>query len=421
MTRRVVITGLGVVCPVGNNTKDAWQSIYQGISGIDIVKDWQEQIWADKKLEVIIGGEVKNFNADDFIEPKKDTKKMGRFMHLALAASKEAWAMANLPVKLEEPQAYRAGAIIGVGMLGLDILCNNYDTLTKQGPHRVSPFFVPGTISNLAAGHLGIKYNLQADNFVISSACTSGTHAIGEAFHKIRYNKADLMIAGGTESSMHALALAGFNNMHALNKNANNDPTKASKPFDLHREGFVMGEGAGVLILEDLESALKRNANIIAEIVGYGSSCDANHITAPAPFGAGAQRAMRLALEDANISPDAIDYINAHGTSTPLNDKLESYAIKVVFKEHAKNLMVSSTKSMTGHLLGAAGGIEAVFSTLALKNGIIPPTINLETPDPECDLDYVANIARKKEITYALSNSFGFGGTNGVIALKKFS
>lgn len=421
MTRRVVITGLGVVCPVGNNTKDAWQSICHGISGIDLVKDWQNQTWANKPLEVLIGGEVKNFNADDFIEPKKDTKKMGRFMHLGMAAAKEAWEMSQLPPKLSESQSHRAGAIIGVGMLGLDILCNNYDVLNNSGPNRVSPFFVPGTISNLAAGHLGIKYNLQADNFVIVSACASGTHAIGEAFNKIKFNKADIMIAGGTESAMHALALAGFNNMHALSKNYNDNPTKASRPFDLKREGFVMAEGAGIVILEDLESALKRNANIIAEVVGYGSSCDAHHITAPAPFASGAQRAITLALEDANIPYNYVDYINAHGTSTPLNDKLESYAIKTVFKEHVDKLMVSSTKSMTGHLLGAAGGIEAVFSALALQNSIIPPTINLENPDPDCNLDYVPNIARKQEITYALSNSFGFGGTNGVIALKKFT
>ncbi len=421
MTRRVVITGLGVICPVGNNTKDTWTNLCKGQSGIDRVASWSDTLWASKPLEVTIGGEVKNFIAEDFIEPKKDAKKMGKFMHFAMAAACEAWAMAGLENKLSDEDGEQAGTIIGVGMVGLDVLSRNYDSLTAQGPNRVSPFFVPGTISNLAAGHIAIKYNLRADNFVVVSACASGTHAIGEAFHKIRSGHANLMLAGGAESSMHPLALSGFNNMHALSASYNNNPTKASRPFDLNREGFVMSEGAGILVLEELETAKKRGAHIIAEVVGYGSTCDANHITAPAPFGEGAKRAMLRAMSDAKINPQQIDYINAHGTSTPLNDKLETQAIKSAFGEHAHKLMVSSTKSMTGHLLGAAGGIEAAFSSLSLKHGILPPTINLETPDPECDLDYVPNIAREKSTNYAMSNSFGFGGTNAVLIFKKFS
>jgi 3-oxoacyl-[acyl-carrier-protein] synthase II len=306
-------------------------------------------------------------------------------------------------------------------MIGLDVLTDNYEALKKRGPRRVSPFFIPGTISNLAAGQVAIKLNLRLDNWVIVSACASGTHAIGEAFLQIKSGRADLMVAGGAESSMHPLAVAGFNSMNAICASKNDAPKEASRPFDKTRDGFVMGEGAGILILEELEQAKKRGADIVAEIVGYGSSCDANHITAPSENGEGAQRAMKQALQVANINKTAIDYINAHGTSTPLNDKFETQAIKRVFQEHAHKLQISSTKSMTGHLLGAAGGIEGVFTAMSIKTNMMPPTINLNNPDPDCDLDYIPHKARSGQVNFAMSNSFGFGGANAVIILKKFT
>jgi len=421
MTRRVVITGLGTLNPVGNDCDSSWANLLAGRSGIDTVPAWCEKKWADECMGVTIGGEVKNFNAEDFVEPKKDVRRMGRFIHLGLAACQEAWNMAQLPDRLDDNLGNRAGCVLGVGMVGMEVLTDNYDALVNRGPRRVSAFFVPGTISNLAPGQIGIRRNLRLDNWTVVSACASGTHAIGEAFSQIKSGRADLMVCGGTESAMHPLAVAGFNNMQALCSNSNNEPAKASRPFDKNRSGFVMGEGAGILILEDLESAKKRGVPIIAEVIGYGSTCDANHITAPAPEGEGAQRAMLQALACANISPSDIDYINAHGTSTPLNDRFETMAIKKIFKEHAYKLLISSTKSMTGHLLGAAGGVEGVFTALSLKTGQIPPTINLDTPDPECDLDYVPNKMRSKDISIAMSNSFGFGGANAVVIMRKFS
>lgn len=420
MARRVVITGVGSICPVGNNIKECWHNLCQGQSGIDTVPAFLEKFQEEKGTEVTIGGLVKNFNPEDFIEPKKDVRRMGRFIHLAMAASHEAWQMTGLPSSLPEDLAIRAGCVLGVGMLGLDFLLENHNTLIEKGPRRVSAFFIPGTISNLAPGYIGIKRNLKLDNWTIVSACASGTHAIGEAFNMIKYGRADIMVAGGTESCMHPLAIAGFENMHALCKSHNQDPKSASRPFDKNRDGFVMGEGAGILVLEELEQAKKRKAEIIAEIVGYGSTCDASHITAPSPFGEGAKRAIDLALRSGQINKDDVGYINAHGTSTQLNDKIETEAIKAVFQDKAKKIMISSTKSMTGHLLGAAGGIEGVFTALSLKTGMIPPTINLHDPDPECDLDYVPNCARNSQVDIALSNSFGFGGTNAVIALKRF-
>lgn len=420
MTKRVVITGLGAICPVGNTVQESWENLLQGKSGIATVSQWCEKKWAGECMSVTVGGEVKNFNAEDVIEPKKDVRRMGRFIHLAMAASKEAWEMAGLPDRLEGEEAFRAGCVLGVGMVGMEVLTENYDTLVARGPRRVSAFFIPGTISNLAPGQIGIRRNLKLDNWTVVSACASGTHAIGEAFLHISSGRADLMVCGGTESSMHPLAVAGFNNMQALSTRFNDKPEKASRPFDRDRDGFVMGEGSGILILEELEHAKKRGATIIAEVVGYGSTCDANHITAPAPEGEGAQRAMRQALKTANIAPAEVDYINAHGTSTPLNDKFETMAIKAVFGEHARKLQISSTKSMTGHLLGAAGGVEGVFTAMCIKNDIMPPTINLDNPDPECDLDYIPNIARKGKVNVAMSNSFGFGGANAVIVFKKF-
>lgn len=421
MTKRVVVVGLGHVSPVGNSVEIGFNNLSLGKSGIDTVPAFLERVHDHPTTEATIGGLVKDFNPEDFVEPKKDVKRMGRFIHLAMAATQEAWAQSGLPPRLDDCLGNRAGCVLGVGMLGLDFLLENHSTLLEKGGRRVSAFFIPGTISNLAPGHVGIKRNLRLDNWTIASACASGTHAIGEAFNMIRYGRADIMVAGGTESSMHPLAIAGFENMHALCKSHNADPKGASKPFDKKRDGFVMGEGAGILVLEEYEHAKKRGADIISEVVGYGSTCDANHITAPAPKGEGAQRAMAMAISSAQILPRDIGYINAHGTSTPLNDKQETEAIKEVFASHAYKLMVSSTKSMTGHLLGAAGGVEAVFTVMALKTGIIPPTINLHDPDPECDLDYVPNKAKEAKINYALSNSFGFGGTNGVIVLKRFA
>lgn len=418
MTKRVVITGLGTVCPVGNTVEESFFNVVKGQSGIATVKEWCEEKWAGECLEVTAGGEVKNFNAEDFIE-KKEIRRMGRFIHLAVAATEEAWKMAGLPETLDDQMGDKAACILGVGMVGMEVLIDNFETLSQKGPKRVSPFFIPGTISNLATGHIAIRKNLRLDNWVVVSACASGTHAIGEAFLQIRSGRADLAVTGGTESVMHPLAVAGFNSMRALAGSKDMDPKKISRPFDKTRDGFVMGEGAGILILEELEHAKNRGAKIIAEVVGYGSSCDANHITAPAEKGEGAQRAMRQALAMANIN-GAVDYINAHGTSTPLNDKFETEAIKGVFKDHAKNLKVSSTKSMTGHLLGAAGGVEAVFAAMSIAESVVPPTINLHNPDPDCDLDYVPNEARKGEVVTAMSNSFGFGGANAVVVFRKY-
>lgn len=420
MVRRVVITGLGLISPVGNSVAEGWSNIVNGHSGIDTVDAWKNTLWAGEPIGVTIGGEVKNFNPEDYIEPKKDIRRMDRILQFAIAAGKQAWEHAGLPPKLDDEAGNRAGAIVGVGLIGLNSLLDAYEVLKTKGPRRVTPFLIPSIISNLAPGYLAIRYNLRGANWSCVSACASGTHGIGEAFMHIQSGRADLMMAGGAESSMHAIAIAGFDSMHALCSSKNDDPKRASRPFDKGRDGFVMGEGAGILVLEELEHAKKRNANILAEVVGYGSTNDAFHITAPAENGEGAQRAMRDALKMASVNPSEVGYINAHGTSTPFNDKSETDAIKAVFGVHAKSLMVSSTKSMTGHLLGAAGGVEAVFSTLSITKGIIPPTINYETPDPECDLDYVPNKAREARVDFAMSNSFGFGGTNAVLLFKRF-
>ncbi len=420
MTRRVVVTGLGVVCPVGNSVKESWSALLEGKSGIATVSAWCEKKWANECMGVTIGGEVKNFNAEDFVEPKKDIRRMGRFIHLAMAASKEAWEMAALPDRLENDVGNRAGCVLGVGMIGMEVFTDNYDALNERGPRRVSPFFIPGTISNLAPGQVAIRRNLRLDNWSVVSACASGTHAIGEAFCHIQSGRADLMLCGGAESAMHPVAVAGFNSMHALCNSKNDTPEKASRPFDKTRDGFVMGEGAGVLILEELEHAKRRGATIIAEMAGYGSTCDANHITAPSEGGEGAQRAMRQALQTAALDARDVVYINAHGTSTPMNDKCETAAIKAVFGDHAKKLAISSTKSMTGHLLGAAGGVEGVFTAMSVSTDMMPPTINLEHPDPECDLDYIPQRARSGIVNIAMSNSFGFGGANAVIVMKKY-
>lgn len=417
--RRVVVTGMGVISPIGNTVAASMESLSQGKSGISTIPAWADLVSETGPLGVTIGGEVKNFDPEQFIFPKKDIRRMDRFIQLSMAAAHEAWQSAGLPDSLSDEEGNRAGVVVGVGLMGVQYFLEQYDTLRARGPRKVSPFFIPATIANLAPGNIGIRYNLRNACWSPVSACASGSHGVGEAMMHIRDGRCDIMIGGGAESSMHPLAVAGFNAMHALCSSKNNAPTEASRPFDLERDGFVMGEGAGMLVLEELEHAKKRGAKILAEIVGYGSTSDAYHITAPAENGEGAQRAMKMALDMAQMNASDVEYVNAHGTSTPYNDKAETQAIKGVFGEHAKKMMISSTKSMTGHLLGAAGGVEAVFSVMSLNSGLIPPTINLHTPDPECDLDYVPNQARHKQIRAVMSNSFGFGGTNAVLLFKK--
>jgi 3-oxoacyl-[acyl-carrier-protein] synthase II len=362
-----------------------------------------------------IGGQVPDFRAEDYIEPK-EIKKMDLFIHYAVAAA--AQAVADSGIKIEAEFAEAVGVIIGVGMCGLDTLETTKEALLAGGPRKISPFFIPKVISNLAPGHVAIRHGAKGVNWTPTSACASGTHAIGEAYHLIRRGVQDAVIAGGAEAAITPLGVGGFAAMKALSTR-NDEPERASRPFDKERDGFVIGEGSGVLILEEREHALQRGAKIYAEVIGYAANGDAHHMTAPAPEGEGAARCMRLALKDAGIAPNNIDYINAHGTSTEYNDANETQAIKTVFGEYAAKLPVSSTKSMTGHLLGAAGAVEGVYSVLALKHGIIPPTINYENPDPVCDLDYVPNQARKADIEVALSNSFGFGGTNACVIFRR--
>lgn len=421
MKRRVVVTGLGLISPVGNSVQDGWSSIINGQSGIDTIADWTDPRWAGEPMGVTIGGAVKNFDPEAYIEPKKDVRRMDRVIQFAMASGRQAWEHSGLPRQLDEATGDQAGVIVGVGLIGLNALLESYEVLKARGPKRVSAFLIPSIISNLAPGHLAIRYNLRNANWSCVSACASGSHAIGEAFMHIQSGRADTMIAGGAESAMHPIAVAGFDSMHALCSTRNSDPKGASRPFERDRDGFVMGEGAGMLVLEELENAKLRGANILAEIVGYGSTSDAFHITAPAQNGEGAQRAMKAALAMGNVRAEEVGYINAHGTSTPFNDKSETQAIKGVFGDSAKSIMVSSTKSMTGHLLGAAGGVEAVFSVLSLVHNGIPPTINYENPDPDCDLDYVPNVSREAKVNYVMSNSFGFGGTNAVLLFKRFA
>jgi 3-oxoacyl-[acyl-carrier-protein] synthase II len=420
MTRRVVVTGLGMTTPLGVTTDESWQGLIAGKSGIRTIQRWVDEEFAGHKLPVSIGGEVPNFDPEPWLEHKKDVKRMDRFILLSMCAGHQAWKQAGLPDRLDDVTGNRAGSIVGVGLGGLGNILAAYDNFKEKGPRRVSAFFIPMIIANLAPGQMAIRYNLRNANWAPASACSSGNHGIGEAFMHIRDGRADLMLCGGAESALEPLAVAGFASMHALCTSKNNDPAGSSRPFDKTRDGFVMGEGAGMLVLEDLDSAKKRGAKIIAEVAGYGSSDDANHITAPAPEGEGAQRAIKDALAMAQLNPEQIGYVNAHGTSTPYNDKSETDAIKGVFKDYAKKLPVSSTKSMIGHLLGAAGGVEAVISILALQHGILPPTINYKEPDPECDLDYIPNTAREVRVDAAISNSFGFGGTNAVLCFKQF-
>jgi len=410
--RRVVITGVGTLNPVGNGKKESWEALIEGKSGIDHITRFDASGFRSQ-----IAGEVKRFKPEDFLEPK-EVKRTDLFVQYALAATKMACEDANFSVG-NGIDPHRVGVIVGTGLGGLVTLERNHKLLLDKGPQKISPFLIPMMIANMAPGQIAISCGAKGPNACVVTACASGTHAIGDAFKLIQQGAADAMITGGTEGSLTPLMLGGFCNMKALTAQ-NDDPRKASRPFEKNRDGFVVAEGAGLVILEELEMAKKRGAEIYCEIVGYGLTGDAYHIAAPSPDGEGAAECMKMALEDAKVAPEDIDYINAHGTSTPFNDLCETKAMKKVFKEHSKRLMISSTKSMIGHLLGAAGGVEAIFTALSIQSGILPPTINYETPDPECDLDYVPNEAREKEVTYALSNSFGFGGTNATLIFKKF-
>jgi len=409
--RRVAVTGLGIVSPLGTGLDKSWAGAIEGRSGIREITRFDAT-----GFPVRIAGEVPDFDPAASIE-KKEVKKMDLFIQYAVAAGMMAFEDSGLVVT--EENAERVGVYIGAGIGGLPAIEYWYDVLKEKGPDRITPFFIPMVIINLASGQVSIKTGAKGPNSCAVTACATGTHSIGDAFRLIRSGEADAMIAGGAESTITPLCVAGFNAMKALSTR-NDSPATASRPFDMDRDGFVVGEGAGVLVLEEMESAKKRGARIYAEVVGYGMNSDAHHMTTPAPGGEGAARCMRLALKSAGLAPEDVTYINAHGTSTHYNDLYETMAIKTVFGEHAAKLAVSSTKGMTGHLLGAAGGIEAVFTVKAVEQGIIPPTINYETPDPECDLDYVPNIAREARVNAALSNSFGFGGTNAVLAFKRF-
>jgi 3-oxoacyl-[acyl-carrier-protein] synthase II len=408
---RVVVTGLGAVTPLGNSVPDYWRAICEGRSGVGPITRFDP-----KRLDCRIAGEVKGFDPLKVIE-KKELKKLDLFIQYAIAAGVEAVESAKIDFSLVDPT--RAGALVGSGIGGILSVLEWHKVLLEKGPSRVSPFFVPSLIVNMASGQLSIRYKLKGPNSSVVTACATGNHAIGDAFRIIQRGEADLMVAGGSEAIIDELPIGGFAQMKALSTR-NDEPTRASRPFDADRDGFVPGEGAGVVVLEHLEHARRRGARILAEIVGYGMTADAYHMTAPDPDGDGAVRAMAGALRDGGLRPEDVGYINAHGTSTPYNDKTETLAIKRVFGEYARRLAVSSTKSMTGHLLGAAGGIETIVTVLALQHGLLPPTINYETPDPECDLDYVPNTARKADVDAAISNGFGFGGTNATLAFRRW-
>lgn len=411
MKRRVVVTGIGCVTPIGIGRDEFWNSLINGVSGIGHITKFNTDEFNTK-----IAAEVKNFNPEDYID-KREVRKMDAFSHFAVASA--IMAVEDGKLDLAGIDRERFGVILGSGIGGMDTLEDQAQKLMERGPRRVSPFFIPMMISNMASGQVSIATGARGPNISVATACAASNNAIGEAFRTIQYGDADLMLTGGTEAPITPLSVAGFSSMKAISTN-NDNPQQASRPFDKNRDGFVMGEGAGIILLEELDHALKRGANIYGELVGYGRSADAHHITAPAPEGEGAARAMEAALRDAGIGYTDIDYINAHGTSTFYNDSFETKAIKSVFKDHAYKLYVSSTKSMTAHLLGAAGAVEAIASLLAISNGIIPPTINYETPDPECDLNYVPNQAKETRVNYALSNSLGFGGHNATIVFKKY-
>ncbi len=408
--RRVVVTGLGIVSPVGNGIEEAWANLLAGRSGITRVTRFDASAFASQ-----IAGEVKGFDVTKYLSAK-DARRMDVFIHYGLAAAIDALRDSGLEVT--DANRDRIGVNIGSGIGGLPMIEDTHRTFLAEGPRKISPFFIPATIINMISGHLSILYGLQGPNVAMVTACTTGTHAVGEAGRMIEYGEADVMIAGGAESTICALALGGFGAARALSTR-NDDPAGASRPWDRGRDGFVLGEGAGILVLEAYEHARARGARIYCELIGYGKSADANHMTAPTEDGSGAARCMNNALRNAGLNADQVDYINAHGTSTPLGDLAETKAVKRSFGDHARKLMVSSTKSMTGHLLGAAGGVEAVFLALAVARQAVPPTINLTEADDGCDLDYVPNVARDAQVNVALSNSFGFGGTNGTIIFAR--
>lgn len=410
--RRVVITGMGLVTPVGTGVQTAWNAVLNGVSGIDRITSFDASAYPCR-----IAGEVKDFEPLAYID-KKDVKRMDRFSQFAVASATMALDAAALTIN--EDNAAQCGCLLGVGFGGMATLERNHESLLRAGPQRISPFFVPMLIANMAAGHVCMQFGLRGPNACVTTACAAGTHALGEAFKIIQRGDAEVMLSGGCEAAITPLALGGFCAMRALSTR-NDAPQQASRPFDKARDGFVMGEGAGVLVLEELQQARRRGATIYAEIIGYGMSADAYHMTQPDPEARGVTLCLQRALQDAGVAPHAVGYINAHGTSTPYNDKYETLAVKKVFGEHAYRLAMSSTKSMTGHLLGGAGGIEGIFTALALYHGILPPTINWETPDDDCDLDYVPQVARTAPVQVALSTSLGFGGTNACVVLKKYT
>jgi 3-oxoacyl-[acyl-carrier-protein] synthase II len=409
--RRVVVTGVGLVIPTGIGVETAWKNVCDGKSGIGPLTRFDPN-----GFETKIAAEVKNFNPELYID-KKEIKKMDLFIHYAIAATKEALEDAQLSITRENSE--QIGVIVGTGLGGLPSIERYHKVLLERGPSRITPFFIPMLIANLASGQIAIQFGPKGPNTCVVTACATGAHCIGDAFRAIVYGDAEAMITGGTEANITPLTIGGFNAMKALSTR-NDEPEKACRPFEKNRDGFVIAEGSGILILEELQFALKRKAKIYAELIGYGYTGDAYHITAPSPDGDGAVRCMRMAIKDAGLTPEDVDYINAHGTSTPLNDLTETIAIKSVFGDHAKRVPVSATKSMTGHLLGAAGSTEAIFTLLSIRDGIMPPTINYEEPDPQCDLDYVPNVARRKPIKVGMSNAFGFGGTNATLIFRRF-
>lgn len=411
MNRRVVVTGLGLVTPVGNTVETTWAALVEGRSGADYIQKFDAA-----KYPVRFACEVKNFDPLNYVE-KKEARKMGAFIHYAVAASQEAVGDSGL--KITDDIAEGVGTYISSGIGDFWAIEREHEKLLRDGPGRVSPFFIPSAIVNLASGQVSIRHNAKGPNSATATACSAGAHAIGDSFKIIQRGDADAMICGGAESAITPMSVAGFAALRALSTR-NDDPKHASRPFDLNRDGFVIGEGAGIMILEELEFARRRGARIYAELVGYGMTGDAFHITMPDDSGSGAVRVMQKTLKDGGAKPEEVGYINAHGTSTPYNDKFETMAIKKTFGEHAKKVPISSTKSMTGHLLGAAGGVEGVFSVLSIYKNVLLPTINYETPDPDCDLDYIPNQAREAKLQYALSNSFGFGGTNAALLFKRF-
>jgi len=411
LKRRVVVTGLGLVLPNGIGVEAAWRNTCEGKSGIGLITRFDTSSFQTK-----IAGEIKGFNPEEYVD-RKEIRRMDLFIQYAVAASKIAVDDAGLEIK--DGISDRVGVIIGTGLVGLPTIEEYHKVLLEKGPNKITPFFIPKLIANMASGHVAMHLNAKGPNSCVVTACATGAHCVGDAFRAIQYGDADAMITGGTEANITPLCVGGFNVMRAISTR-NHEPEKACRPFDRDRDGFVISEGAGVLVLEEVDFALRRGARIYAELIGFGMNGDAYHITAPSPNGEGAAKCMKRALEDAGISPEDVDYINAHGTSTPLNDLAETIAIKTVFSEHAHKIPISGTKSMTGHLLGAAGSTEAIFAILTMRDGIVPPTINLENPDPQCDLDYVPNKSREKEVTIAMSNSFGFGGTNAVLILSTF-